>query len=156
MIAYLKGNIIKKDEKFVVVNVGGIGYKVFCIASNIKINLNLGIFINDSLSVIFHLLITQICKQFLQLQILQMVIPVYFSHLLLTLMLLSDTFLHLFICLRLVFLIKNHFMFVFSIKLFFSLSQRLVVGLSDLLLICLSVSLYKLMIQMIRLCDFLC
>ena len=40
MIAYLKGNIIKKDEKFVVVNVGGVGYKVFCIASNSKINLN--------------------------------------------------------------------------------------------------------------------
>lgn len=38
MIAYLKGTVIKKDEKFVVVNVSGVGYKVFCVSN--KINLN--------------------------------------------------------------------------------------------------------------------
>lgn len=37
MIGYLIGKVIKKDERFVILNVGGVGYKVFCI--NNKINL---------------------------------------------------------------------------------------------------------------------
>lgn len=38
MIGYLIGKVIKKDERFVILNVGGVGYKVFCI--NNKINLD--------------------------------------------------------------------------------------------------------------------
>lgn len=30
MIGYLKGEIIKKEDKYVLLNVGGVGYKVFC------------------------------------------------------------------------------------------------------------------------------
>lgn len=30
MIGYLKGNLIKTDEKFVILDVNGVGYKVFC------------------------------------------------------------------------------------------------------------------------------
>lgn len=30
MIGYLKGEIVKKDEKYIILNVGGVGYKVFC------------------------------------------------------------------------------------------------------------------------------
>ena len=37
MIGYLIGKVIKKDERYVILNVGGVGYKVFCI--NNKINL---------------------------------------------------------------------------------------------------------------------
>lgn len=33
MLAFLNGKIELKTEKFVVVNVGGVGYKVFCVAS---------------------------------------------------------------------------------------------------------------------------
>lgn len=39
MIGYLKGEIIKQDEKFVLLNVNGVGYKVFC---NLKTPLPLG------------------------------------------------------------------------------------------------------------------
>lgn len=37
MIGYLIGKVIKKDDRYVILNVGGVGYKVFCI--NNKINL---------------------------------------------------------------------------------------------------------------------
>ncbi len=37
MISYLKGKIILKEEKFVIIDVGGIGYKVFLSSSRINL-----------------------------------------------------------------------------------------------------------------------
>jgi Holliday junction DNA helicase RuvA len=37
MIAYLKGKIIRMDEKFLVLDVHNVGYKVYCVTNNPKI-----------------------------------------------------------------------------------------------------------------------
>ena len=36
MIGYLKGNILKVADKFIILNVGNVGYKIFCISLNLK------------------------------------------------------------------------------------------------------------------------
>jgi Holliday junction DNA helicase RuvA len=46
MIGYLIGKVIKKDERYVILNVGGVGYKVFCINNKINLDDDVELFIH--------------------------------------------------------------------------------------------------------------
>lgn len=46
MIGYLIGKVIKKDERYVILNVSGVGYKVFCINNKINLGDDVELFIH--------------------------------------------------------------------------------------------------------------